>query len=390
MKKVIACFTATLLLVSLVACSGTINRVEQPLNSSIPESTGKDLEHTEQSLFDEAGIKAQFEQVVNTCSGVADNLVIDMEKSAFPMPTQEEYMQMHQAIGALGFPVSYYNFDMPNYEKVEAFWNDVQAGRDAQAVIYCLYNWGITADILVHRNGEDFRTMAVYDFPQSNANGKSEISFEEPVHKIDELHMTEKGYLLYQIPEQDGFSEMHGGYRVSPLGEENRALGRKYIENIGYIANGMLRYDWNKDDFSELNLNWVFESLYYQLNGDFPGALYTGTDENGRIIVPAKTMEDIMLTSLPLSEEQLRSSILFHETNQVYAYESFAGGGYSPLPEVVNATTNTDGSLSLTIDAVAIEFGEDKSMQSILTVMDNPDGSIRYISNVVVTPFGLE
>ncbi|WP_101909025.1 DUF6070 family protein [Marasmitruncus massiliensis] len=375
MKKALSIFAMIVLLISLASCGG-----------STPSSSSQTSVSSTDPLFDQVEAKAQFEQAVEACADVIDGFVIDMKKSAYPMPTPEEYAQMSQAIGTLGFPVDFYDLDMPNYEKVEAFWNEVQAGKDTQIIIYGLYNWGITADILIHRDGKDFRTMAAYDFLQGTADIKSKIEFEEPVYRLDRIYMTEKGYLLYHIPEQDGFSEMYRGYRISPLGEEIRVLGSRYIEGIGYIANGMLKYTWNKDDFSQLNMNWVFESLYYKFNGEFPEALYKELDENGHVLIPADVMEGIMLNSLPLTKEQLRSFIPFNEVNHTYAYEAFAGGGYSPIPEVVNIIKNADGSLSLTIDAVAVEFGEDKSMSSVLTVMDNTDGSIRYLSNTVITP----
>ena len=339
----------------------------------------------EQPIYDEAEIKAQFEQAVEACYDVINEFNIDVTQSAYPMPTPEEYTRMSEAIGALGFPVAYYDLDMPNYEKVVAFWEDAQAGKDAQTVIYCLYNWGITADILVNRNGEQFSTMAVYDFPQETMDQEPEISFREPLYKIDDLRMTEKGYLLYHITAQDDLSEMYGGYRLSPLGEEKRALGRKYVWGIGYLGSNMLRDNWDEDNLSVLKMDWVFESLYYKINGHLPYEDYPDSGAgDSRVLIPADVMESVMLSSFPLTAEQLREFIPYDQAGKTYAYLTFNGGGYSGLPEVVEAVRNADGTLTLTIDAVAIEFGKDKSMTSVLTVIDNTDGSIKYLSNTAV------
>lgn len=342
--------------------------------------------YSEPPIYDEAKIKADFERAVDSCSDVIDGFVIDISQAAFPMPTFEEYSKMSRAIGALGFPVDYYDLDMPNYEKVLAFWEDVKAGNDAHVVVYRLFNWGIVADILVNQNGEQFCTSAVYDFPQGKPDGQSDVSFGEPIYKIDDLRMTEKGYLLYLIHNDDPDAwPDNRGYRVLPLGEEKRALGRKYVWGIGYLANNMLRDNWDKDNLSVLKMDWVFESLYYKTNGNMPYEDYPESGAgDGRVLIPADVMEKVMLDSLPLSVEQLKEVIPYDDTKKTYAYLTYNGGGYSGLPEVVDAVRNADGTLILTIDAVAIEFGNDKSMTSVLTVMDNPDGSIKYLSNTAV------
>lgn len=344
------------------------------------------VNETEQMLFDEAEVRAQFEQAVEACSDVIYGFKFNVKESAYPMPTFDEYTRMSAAIGALGFPAYYYDLDMPNYEKVVAFWEDVQAGKDAQTVIYCLYNWGITANILINRNEEQFCTTAVYDFPQETMEQEPEISFGEPIYKIDDVRMTEKGYLLYLIHNEspDAWPD-NRGYRIMPLGDELREIGRKYIWGIGYLANKILTVNWDRDNLSVLNIDWVFDSLYYKINGHMPYEDYPDSGAgDSRVLIPADVMEKVMLNGLPLTVEQLREFIPYDDAKKTYAYLTFNGGGYSGLPEVVDAVRNADGILTLTIDAVAIEFGKDKSMTSILTVMDNPDGSIKYLSNTAV------
>lgn len=338
---------------------------------------------SERPLFDESAIKAEFQQVIAACDEIINGFAMAPRKSYYPAPTLEEFSRMSNAVGNLGYPVYYNDLDMPNHEKVEAFWSDVQAGNDAQITIYCLNNWAITADILVCRERELYRKSSIY----YEYTGNGEISYNEAVEPIDDMRMTEKGYLLYRVPAHDEYDESHDGYRITPLGEEKRELGRKYIKGIGYYPNFMLRYDWNSNDFSALNLEWIFESLYNKFNGKFAYEVYTETDAEERLLIPSDAVEEIMLKRLPLTVEQLRTSIPFNEEKNAYAHIPFNGGGYAPRSEVVEIIKNEDGSLSLRIDAVAIEFGDDASMTNMLTVIDNSDGSFKYLSNYVVTPF---
>lgn len=397
MKRTLLLFTALVTIATLPACDWAASvspqkpaasaQTEPPSTfSSENESSARESDAAVKSaLFDQAEIETQFLQVIDACADVVNGFVIDHKISAYPMPTLEEYTRMQNAIGALGFPVDYYDLDMPNYEKVETFWREVQEEKDTQIVIYCLYNWGIVADILKHHNGENYYTTAVYNFPTAE-DTQRQIGFGEPVYRPDTFRMTEKGYLLYHISTQDG-GGIDRGYRVRPLGEELRGLCRNYVNGLGYMPGGLLRENWSKDDFSKLNMDMVFESLYYQAYEDFPQTAYPAIDTENRTLISMDTMEKIMLGSLPLSKEQLREMISFDEVSMQYAYRPFAGGGFAPTPEVVEAVYNADGSLSLTVDAVATEFGDDQSMRGVLTVADRPDGGIRYISNTLLEPF---
>ena len=335
------------------------------------------------SLVDEAAVKTQFKLVLDACNDIISTFVDRAGPNENAMPTFEEYEQMSNAIGVLGYPVDYYQLDMPNHEKVEAFWKDVQAGKDAQITIYRLYNWALTADILVCKDGEVFLNSNVY----SEYTDSGEITYLDMFEKVADMRMTEKGYLLYRIPAYDDFDDRFCGYRVTPLGEEKREYWHKYVEGLGYYPNGILRYDWSASNFSELKLNWTYEILYYKFNDKFPNAVYNKNDAEGRVLVPKDEMEAFMLRHLPFTVEQLRTDIPYIEAANAYAYTPFEGGGYAPVPEIVDIQTNGDSSYNLTIDAVAIEFGSDKEMTNILTVMDNTDGSVKYLSNVVIAPF---
>lgn len=206
--------------------------------------------------------------------------------------------------------------------------------------------------------------------------------------------MTPKGYLLFEIPEYEGYSRQYEGYRVQPLGEGLRALNQKYVQGLSYSLDGILSCDWSADDSSALNLEQVYEFLYVRFHGSYPSEDYAKTYEEaakaqarGFICIPADEVEAFMLQHLPLAREQLRRSFPFDKEADAYIHTPYQGGGYSPIPELVCAEEKADGSIVLTVDAVSADFGDDRSMGSLLTVKDNPDGSIRYLSNRVTVPF---
>jgi hypothetical protein len=367
-----------LAVLNLAACES--REASGSSESSEPSSVATESPSAEvpqpQSLLDESAIRAQFEQVAEACSDVTGGF------SAGSTPALEDYSRMSEAIGALGFPVDYFDLDMPNADKVEGFWADVRSGKDAQVIIYRLNSRGITAHILENREHICTTITAFYYFQQAAESEASEITFDESVYTVDVMRLTGKGYLLYHALDPDG-SEQYDGFRVAPLGEENRELGRKYLSGIGYMSDGLLQFDWDQDDYYALNMSWVFESLYDLKYGKRASDDYNEADGQGRVIVPSDVVEDVMQNYLTITTEQLHSIFAYSEGQGGYVYEALEGGGYAPRPEVVAVTENTDGSISLTVDAVAAELGDDQYMTSILTVTDNPEGSVKYLSNKV-------
>ena len=53
----------------------------------------------------------------------------------------------------------------------------------------------------------------------------------------------------------------------------------------------------------------------------------------------------------------------------------------TPKPEVVSYTYNSDGSITMVVDAVNAWYGTDRAFRHELTVMPGEGSSFRYISN---------
>ena len=398
MKKTISILLVMALLVSLIACSKATkplseNTTEPTADVSRPVSPSEDAKEPHSvpamavsPLLDEDGLKKQFEEVATACADMIDSFVIDFEKGSYPLPTQEEYAALSEIISTLGHPVDYYTLDMPHYEKVLAFVQDAEVGKEAQMVVYRLFNWGIAADVLENRDGGIFYRWYVCDFPSyGNLDRKPEFVYDGYEDEIDSLHMSDSGFLFYHAPDKGDQSESYRGYRVLPLGEENREYTRKYMEWLGDAPGSILGETWDKDNLSDLSMMHVFESLYYRMYEDFPEEYAIAHPDDGEVIrqVPADVVEGIMLNSLPLTIEQLRAGIPYEESEQSYKYHiAFRSSmGYY---DVVKSVKNADGSLTLTIEVVPVYYDYHDMSTYNLTVKDNPDGSIKYISNVVL------
>ena len=398
MKKMISAVTIASLLVTLIACSSSAkplpeNTTEPTMDISQPISSSEDVGESNSTtivegsaLLDEDGLKMQFEQVANACADMISSFVIDFDKGSYPLPTLEEYATLSEIIGEFGHPVDYYEFDMPNHEKVLTFVNDTEEGKEAQLIVYRLFNWGIAADVLESRSGGIFYRWYVCSFPSyGDPDRKPEFVYDGFEDEIDSLHMGDNGFLFYYAPNKGDQSESYRGYRILPLGEENREYTRKYVEWLGDAPGSILGETWDEDNLDDLSMIHVFESLYYKMHEDFPEEYAIAHPTDGEVIrqIPADVVEGIMLNSLPLTIEQLRTYISYEESEQVYQYHIAirSSMGYY---DVVKSVKNADSSLTLTIEVVPVYYDYRDVRTYNLTVKDNPEGSIKYISNVVV------
>ena len=132
-----------------------------------------------------------------------------------------------------------------------------------------------------------------------------------------------------------------------------------------------------------IDYNGLFEYLYQVKTGDaFDKTRY----ENG---IPGEEFENLMTACLPVSAEQLREYASYESGEERYDWISLGVGnrtlGELPgsIPEVVDLEENSDGTLTLTVDAVCESMADDEFLTHRLTVSLDGDGSVRYLSNQV-------
>lgn len=110
--------------------------------------------------------------------------------------------------------------------------------------------------------------------------------------------------------------------------------------------------------------------------------MYTGENikvENDRI--PAEEYEHIMMIYFPVTKQQLRRKCGYDAASDSYPYERIFASPYAPFGEVVGYTQNADGTITLTVDGVRTDFGEDCVFTDRIVVQPFADGTFRYLSN---------
>ncbi len=303
-------------------------------------------------------------------SGILGSVITDGETP----PSEAQREEIAERLGALGFSVLRENDMMLNYEIMEEFCENASEGRDGEAVVF-LYP-GSSATSLRFAREKNKITCAYTTY---NADGT--ISGGEPL-PVDEFRYTKRGNLIYHIAGNSDKS----GFRVAPLSEESRAYYRKYVEPVSTFTQGPLDGSWSSLDFSVINWEWLFERLWESTTGETmldPASSYYVSDSSRMdgVRLPADVAEGLLMQYFDVSAETLRELEAYEPETSSYFFTGFRGGGYSSTLEVSDWVENPDGSLTLWIDFVSLEFGEELSAQSRLTVMPGQDGEFKYISN---------
>lgn len=137
----------------------------------------------------------------------------------------------------------------------------------------------------------------------------------------------------------------------------------------------MLVVDWDSRNVEEILMPCMFQDIY---------RIYTGENfraEHGRI--PAEVCEEIMTTCFPISVEQLRKVYCYDSKSNSYEYEMILSKQFPPFGEVVDYKKNKDGTLTLMVDGVWIDYNSDYAFTNQIVIEPLEDGRWRYLSNSI-------
>lgn len=321
--------------------------------------------------------------VVTACAPIVGSFPSPGD-GGYYLPTKAEYQMLLDAVGTLGVPAVCYNLDPVNTKAVHRFWEEAQAGENSAVTIYMILNFAVYEEVFRFADGKYFRTTTVWNY----ASDEPEEPF--PTDQLDSFQVTESGYLIYKENPEDFMNGAGSGFRVDPLGNENRALYQKYVQPVDTMVLGVIDRNWSKDDFSGIDWEFTYECLYQVFNQSHFSEVYTTADSSSLPYckIPAADVESFLQQYFPVSAEELHKMKSYDAQSQTYLFTGFLGGGYSPTVEVIKKVNNTDGSFTLTIQFAALEFGRDCDATSWLTVMPSKDGGFQYLGNQTDSPRG--
>lgn len=286
--------------------------------------------------------------------------------------TGEQCKEVVMLLGNAGFVSVADDVDMQNHEKLENFYDTFLQDHDALVTVLNVMQDGLIGSLtFIYRKGE----LQTYYVGIGWQQGGVPIVKNTLVSNISEMILTEKGYLVYTYEEQIIHSSACQYLRVAPLSEKCRELTRKYVSGLSFVNYNAFVVNWDSGNVDDILMPCMFEDIY---------RIHTGENvkmENDWI--PAEVYEEIMMPYFPVSKEQLRARCGYDADRDSYPYEMIFAVPYSPFGEVVSYTENSDGTITLFVDGVWIDYHSDRAFASEIVVQPFADGTFRYLSNKI-------
>lgn len=286
--------------------------------------------------------------------------------------TEEQCKRVVSLLGKAGFASVTENYNMENGKQVEEFYAHYLNKEDAMVTVFEVYRDGlIGVNTFVYRSGKiQTYYVGIGWMPKGIPELESEV-----VSDIAEIKLTEKGYFIYAHEIVIAHASLRQYFRVKPLSAERRELSRKYLSGLDYQMYNMLVVDWDRDNVTDILMPGLFDDLYRMYTGEnlkFP-------DDK----IPADIFEEVMMTYLPVSIQQLREHYQYDDTTDSYWHEQIFTSPYPPFGEIVEYHYNDDGTITLFADAVWADYNSDIAFTNEIVIQPLENGKWRYLSNHV-------
>ena len=286
--------------------------------------------------------------------------------------TEKQRKDVVKLLGGQGFVSVSDDMNMENYQNMEDFYSAYVSGRDAMITVFDVYREGnINALTFIHRNG---KIQTYYVLVGWQEGGIPEVKGFGS-NNLEEIRLTEKGYFIYTNTEVVAHGNLREYYRVKPLSDECRELTRKHIYGLSFVNYNMLVTNWDADNVEEILMPRMFEDIY-RVYTDEPFRAEGG-------LIPADIYERVMTTCFPVSVEQVRDYCGYHADADGYEYEMVFARQFPPFGEVVDYKQGADGTITLYVDGVWIDYNSDCAFTNQIVVQPFPDGTFRYLSNKI-------
>ena len=389
-----------LLIIFICACgkSDEAGKTDFSQNSEIPvsekEKNGKETSEQWEKGYDLPIEKQEREEAEKDCKKVSE-LIRDIYEEADKgetsnvVLTKETVLEIQNNVKETGCPVYtmvlYAN--MENYKKMEHFLKTCMDGKEDSIIVYEIRTDGGFRRMKYIFDGTD---LYVFSFNVVwNEESEPEASFCSYT-RIKEWKYSKKGWFCYKlcVPEYPEVTEIVDGsrlIRVRPMDEKLREVSEKCVFDLGYQGNNLLCSNWDTEHLDKLDYNGMYEYLYAMKYGKQCRA---EPYPNG---IPKEEFENLIMEYLPITAEQLQEYAVFDKENQTYVWRQLGCSNYAPtffgtsLPEVTDIRENSDGTVTLTVDAVCeMIVCDDAVITHELTIRFDADGHFQYLGNKIL------
>lgn len=368
--------------------------------ASVSPEPEEEVEYNTISSADRSERKLVREQLLNAAQACADIYAeADKGEAINVVLPNSSYYAMVERIGSLGYAAAdaLGNWDMEGSGALLEFCEELYLGQDCAATYYTVYSDGqISAYHLACELGKwHLITMTATWDKKGNPSVVSEGQYQ-----ISDVHYTDKGYLIYNRnydsfdDNQRSNSNSYVFIRVKPCDSTKRELCRKYIEPIGYFENNLFTTTWNQANPSPIDFNSLYAYLFGMYHGTDMLSSYNVRDYFSAVegtnlyVIPTDRFEEVVQYYFDINSASLKNISDYNSRAGGYFFLGYQNGYYNitprtPQPEVVDYRYNSDGSVTMRVDAVNKWYGTDRAFTHEVTVYEYESGRIKYISNTL-------
>ncbi len=305
---------------------------------------------------------------------------------------------MLSAIAAAGYSAQDSNgaFNMQGYEALDDFASKAAYGQDDVNGTYMIvYPDGhISAFLLSRAEG---RWHLYSSSAAWNDDGSARI-YSEGRYAVGKVRYTAKGWLIYNRDTSDfdenqrANTDSYVMLRVLPMDSEAKTLCQRYVEPVGYFENNLFLTNWDENYFTPIDFNSLYAYIFAMYNGtemlsSYNARSYYHTVAGTKLyLIPQDIFENNVGVYFRIDSGTLRAISDYTAQLRGYLFLGYDTDYYNvtprtPFPEVVSYTYNSNGTITMVVDAVNKWYGTDKSFRHELTVRPGNGNTFQYVSN---------
>ena len=308
-----------------------------------------------------------------------------------PVLTQGCIDAMEQRLQNAGLDVVDTDGVYPAYlttgENFHRFWAAVQQNHDARQEVITIHSSGaLDYRLFTYQGGKAYVCSMV-----DSLDGGLDQDYE--VHEILDWDVSDGDNFYYRIyPEGDKHFASYTMLRLKEPEKELWDLNRKYIMAGGYVASNLFLTDWTEDNFINLCFNDLWEYLYRYENGtQFCPEGYEYSAAQHCYKIPAEEFEQVILPYFDIDLRSLRTLAQYDDDGNDYPWHQIETNDYAFYlscctiePEVTGYRTNSDGTMTLTVQAISTDLKTDCLFSHEVTVRPLENG-FHFVGNRVIS-----
>lgn len=338
----------------------------------------------------DAGEKGEAERDCKKMMGLIQNLYRGADKGDAENVVigSGELGQMAKALKKSGNPVIGWGpyANMENYQKFDTFLRRSSSGDSGCCVVYEMHpDGGIGRKKFIYDGEEMYVVDANALWGEGDRPAVSSVSYTQ----LKAWRYSKRGWLSYEycVPEYPEVTERVDGrclVRVKPISGRKRRYSLKFVYPLGYQGNNLLCSNWDEGHMEELDYQGLYE-FFYEMK--YQKKLQSGKVAGG---IPPKKFEGLMMEYLPVTSGMIRKYAVYDRKRKVYPWAGLGCFNYelsyfgSSVPEVARIKKNSDGTMTLRVEAVCEMLGDEAVIAHELTVRLEEDGGFRYLKNRIL------